>query len=191
MFRFFRNDKKVSVATESSNEDPTAIPSSQSDSVASHQSQENKNDGPLRSTIEAAAAAELTSRAHRLSCFEWIFFGYSLIICSLILCSIHSLSTLYFSGHLLEKLGSFKDWHILAASDAIFAGLTLVFMTVFLSALKMISNNAETIQKTSGKDNIVDTDENNKDKADCIPNYLHNIICALKELVTAIKGIPK
>lgn len=173
------------------NEDPTVAPSSQLDSEASQRGQTGADALPLRDSIQAAAKAELQSRASRLSWFEWIFFLYSLTLCTFLLWSIHCLSSLYFEGHLLEKLGEFRDWHILFASDAIFAGLTLIFMTVFLSNLKMISNNAQKIKKDANEENLTDIVEDTKSKPDCVPSYFYNIIGAIKDLATAIKGIPK
>lgn len=185
----FRKNKTFS-ASETS-EDPPVKQSGANDAAASYAPPDPKSSDPQRDPIVTAAREALQTRSGRLGWFEWGFFGYSLCICSFILYSIHSLSHLYFYGHLLEDLGKLKDWHVLVASDAIFAGLTLIFMTVFLSALKIITSSSDKLKNAADETVVTDTDNKVKSNSDGLPSYLHNIISALKDLATAIKGFPK
>lgn len=199
-FRFWV--KKPVAPSSSMNEDPKPAASNLPDSQASWNAGSAPKSNPAREAIVEAAKAEMQARAKRLGYFEWAFFVYSLGLCTYLLVSLSKLSKLYFKGHLLEKLGDYRDWHLLFASDAIFAGMTLVFMTVFLSALKMVSNNSEKLRKDSiegisddtdtiPKEGRADSDSKSSDNSDCSPSYFYNIICSLKELFSAIKGIPK
>ncbi|MFT9068594.1 MAG: hypothetical protein ABF420_11195 [Acetobacter syzygii] len=173
------------------NEDPKPATSDLPDSQASWSAGSAPKNNPAREAIVEAAKAEMQARAKRLGYFEWAFFVYSLVLCTYLLVSLSKLSKLYFKGHLLEKLGDYRDWHLLFASDAIFAGMTLVFMTVFLSALKMVSNNSEKLRKDSIEAISGDPNGKSSDNSDCFPSYFHNIICCLKDLLSAIKGFPK
>lgn len=172
-------------------EDPQVGASGSSDRAASYSATNQKASESVRSAVTAAACNALKWQSRRLALFEVVFFIYTLFFCALILHSMKKLSHFYFKEHFLETLGKFKDWHILLASDAIFAGLTLVFMTMFLSALKMISSSSDKLKQAADETVVTDTDDKKKSSSDCLPSYMHNIISALKDLASAIKGFPK